>query len=279
MRIGMTNNFYKNDDGVTDYNRMKADGYGFADYQYLCDTHGVRYTCSEKELEIMLTAERKAAEGAGVEMWQVHGPWYVDDRTEESRAFNLACMKRCALGTALLGSKYMVVHPVMPYGWNKEDDPAWTVSLNEAYWHEVCDKAREYGVNVALENMPCGHHSIGTLPQVADFVRRMDIDNFCICYDTGHSNVTKDKVYDAMVAAGDKLQVLHIHDNRHVDEHRFPHTGSFDWNAFKRGLGAIGFDGVYSLEISIGPQCPAHIKDMYLKMLPAVVETLEAVVD
>ena len=274
-KIGITDNFYYGEDGKTQYTLIKEHGFDCIDYEALCDVHGVRYTCSEAELKVMLTEEKLAAEAAGIGISQVHGPWYVDDATEELRAFNLNCMKRCVIGTYDLGCKNMVVHPVMPYHWNKEDDPAWAYALNAEYFGKVCDFAADYGVHICLENMPTANHSVGTLSQVADFVREMNRPNFDICMDTGHANITREDVFDGMRKAGDKLTVLHIHDNRgHMDEHRFPYTGTFDWDTFKKTLVEIGFGGVYSLEPCIGKQCPPAVKDQYLRTLAVAVKSL-----
>ena len=265
VKIGIVDSFFDRVEGKKDYATARLMGYECVDYQDLCRTNGERYKGSDDDMKAILQKDREAAEAAGVEIWQVHGPWYVDDATEESRAFNLKCMKRCALGTAMLGSKYMIVHPVMPYHWNKEDDPAWTYELNMKYFAEVADFAANIGVNVCLENMPVGHHSIGTLLQVAKFVREMNKDNFQICMDTGHANITGEDIFAGMRLAGDKLTTLHIHDNRgHSDEHRFPFTGVFDWLQFRDILKEIDYKGVYSLEPCMQDVTPVPVKYAYM---------------
>ena len=265
MLIGIVDSVFDRIDGAKDYAAARVLGYDAVDYQDLANVHGVRYTSSEDEMKKMLELDKEAAKKAGILIGQVHGPWYVDDATEESRAFNLQCMKRCALATSMLGSRYMVVHPVMPYHWNKEEDPAWTYELNRKYFAEVADYAANVGVTVCLENMPVGHHSIGTLLQVAKFVNEMNKDNFEVCFDTGHANITGEDVFAGMREAGKKLTTLHIHDNRgHSDEHRFPYTGVFKWEQFSAVLKEIGYTGIYSLEPCLQDTTPLAAKHAYL---------------
>ena len=48
---------------------------------------------------------------------------------------------------------------------------------------------------------------------------------------------------------GDRLKVLHVHDNDGKnDQHRAPFTGTIDWEDFTSALAETGFRGVMSLE-------------------------------
>ena len=268
MKIGITNNFYLEEDGTTNYQLMKKHGFDCADYQYLCNIGGECYTKSEDEVLKMLTEERKAANDAGIEFSQVHGPWYVYDTSEEKRRSNMVCMKRCVMGTKALGSKYMVVHPVMPYGWNKEEDPAFAVEVNRAYFTELCDYAADYGVDICIENMPLTvkHiHTIASMESLAVFCKQVDKPNFKVCMDTGHANITDDDIFGGMRQCGSLIKVLHLHDNNgRADDHRFPYEGSFDWATFKTVIKEIGFDGTYSIESSFNGSCPYDLKETYL---------------
>ena len=77
------------------------------------------------------------------------------------------------------------------------------------------------------------------------------------CFDTGHANLVGIDFESFLITLGDRLKVLHIHDNDGVmDLHQLPFTftktrenrPSTDWDGFVKGLRQIHFDGVLSFE-------------------------------
>jgi len=92
--------------------------------------------------------------------------------------------------------------------------------------------------------------SISTPTQILKFVNEINDENFKICLDTGHVNVFNNlTVGDAVRELGDKIKVLHIHDNGGTDDdHLAPFSGGIDWVDFSKALKETGFDGVISLE-------------------------------
>ena len=86
-------------------------------------------------------------------------------------------------------------------------------------------------------------------------------DHFCICVDSGHSNMAAHRegqpsVPDLVRRLGPAVEVLHINDNEGLtDMHAVPMldahplTGCVDWWDFMRALDEIGYDGYYNLEL------------------------------
>ena len=77
------------------------------------------------------------------------------------------------------------------------------------------------------------------------------------CFDTGHANLVGIDFEDFITTIGNRLKVLHIHDNDGIgDLHQIPFTftknrenvSSTDWEGFIRGLRKIRFDKVLSFE-------------------------------
>ena len=77
------------------------------------------------------------------------------------------------------------------------------------------------------------------------------------CFDTGHANLVGLDMEDFLTTLGDRLKVLHIHDNDgSSDLHQIPFTftktrenrPSTDWDGFVKGLRNIKFQGVLSFE-------------------------------
>ena len=238
---------------ITDYKAMKRHGYDCSDFQGLMHTEDRLFNASEEEFVKLLTDERRLANDAGITFSQVHAPWPTDDRTEESRAQRLDHMKKAVRGTVLLGSENLVVHPLMP-DWGHEDEPDWVEQINEEFLRQICPYAADYGVNICLENMPMTALRLSRMNKIVEMVERLkaDLPNLFICMDTGHCNLYGDDCGDMVRLCGERLKVLHIHDNSGCrDDHHFPYCGTINWESFSRALRETGFDGVLSLETAV----------------------------
>lgn len=242
--------------------KMKQHGYDAVDYG-IAYTGTEFYSATESELKAILEAERLAAEGAGIQISQTHGPWRwpPQDETEQDRAERLEKMKRAVVINAMLGCEYLVIHPIMPFGIedlkNGKQQETW--DLNVVFFTELVVFAKQYGITICLENMPMRHFSIATPEQVLRFVKAINADNFKICLDTGHVAVFPGlSLGDEIRKLGDYIKVLHIHDNKgNWDAHLYPSKGIIDWQDFVKALEDIGFGGVLSLEV--GP--PENLED------------------
>ena len=239
--------------GEDKFLKIKQHGYDFVDYN-IPDTDCELYSMSEAALEEKIKKEAESARAAGVVIGQVHGPWRYppQDATEEDRAERLEKMQKAARITAMLGCKYLVIHPIMPFGTHdlELDRGPETYALNKAFFRALVDCAKQHGVTICMENMPMTQFSLGTAQQVLDFVKDFDDENLKICLDTGHVAVFPGaSVGDAVRGLGQFLKVLHIHDNEgDRDAHLYPSAGIIDWPDFFRALEEIGFDGALSLE-------------------------------
>ncbi len=248
------------------YKVMRAMGYESADFG-MSVTEDEPYSLPEAEAVAMLQAHRQAAEEAGIEISQVHGPWRwpPQDGTEEDRAERMEKMKRCLRYTAVLGCRYMVVHPIMPFHINDigtgNEETTWQINLD--YYRELLVTAREQNVIIALENMPMPQFSIGSPEQILRFVTEINDPYMKVCLDTGHVSVyDKRQPIEAVYLLGDWIKVLHIHDNAgRSDEHLLPcsRTGVIDWQAFGRALRDIGYTGTFSYETAPTGKLPQPV--------------------
>ena len=161
-------------------------------------------------------------------------------------------MSRAIRGTALLGCRNFVIHPIMPWG-RVDADPKVTHAVNLDFMGRLCQTAAAYGVTVCLENMPFTQQSLATPEAYLKFVRELDLNNFSICLDTGHCTMHGVKPGEAVRMLGrDMLRVLHVHDNDgERDRHWYPYRGVIDWDDFGAALREIGFDGTLSLEANV----------------------------
>lgn len=262
------------------YVRMRELGYNAVD-QDLADTNAPCYR-DAASMEAHCKVIRAAAEDAGIEISQVHGPWPTDDTTAENRAKTLENMRLAVYGCHCLGAPYLIIHPQMPYGWGREEDADFALSLTIELMKNLMPDCEKYGVTLCLENMPMTAHRISTMERIAEAVEMVGHPNAAICFDTGHTNVYGHDLGDAVRTAGKYLRTLHVHDNDgKADRHQLPWLGSADWNSFTAALAETGFDGVMSLETRgpVSKNMPDAVRDAAEKLTYATAKALADTVE
>ncbi|MBQ7313735.1 MAG: sugar phosphate isomerase/epimerase [Clostridia bacterium] len=275
MKIGITSGSFGYLPLEKRYLRIRELGYDAVD-QDLADTKAPYYR-DAAAMEEHCKAVRAAAEAAGLEISQVHGPWPTDDTTAENRAETLGNMRLAVYGCHCLGSPYLIIHPQMPYGWGHEEDADFALSLTVELMKALMPDCEKYGVTLCLENMPMTAHRISTMDRIAEAVALVNHPNAGICLDTGHTNVYGHDLGDAVRTAGTYLRTLHVHDNDgRADRHQLPYLGTADWSSFTAALAETGFSGVLSLEtggVSNG-RMPFSVRDAADRLTAAVARAL-----
>lgn len=285
MKVGITSSpyfgFYGYEEGLK---KMKSHGYDCVDYQNFASPEGELLNLGDGEFENYLKDFGATAKGIGISFYQAHGLWPTDDITKESRERQFPYYIKGIIGASIIGCENLVLHPVMPYGWKEETDPAYSWALNEELFSKLLPYAEKYGVTLCLENIPISMR-LHSPYEVKKFVTSFGSDHLKICFDTGHFNLTKYDLTDALKTLGDDLRVLHIHDNKgRNDDHILPYTGTFKWDEFISALAAIGFDGCFSLETCIRKDTPDDVKEeaqraiaKVARMMADKVESLKAI--
>ena len=235
------------------FQKLASFGFSAVDYS-IPGTKYELYAMDDAAFEQQLLGEKAAAEAAGLTIHQLHGPWRSPprDATVEDRQERMEKMKRSIQAARLLGAKYWVIHPIMPYGALDLDteDPPKTWKMNKEFFTELLQYAKEQDVTICLENLPMGKFSMAHPEQILQFVLEMNDEHFKICLDTGHANLFPDVSLGDMVRKmGKQIRVLHVHDNMgDRDFHLWPTKGIIDWSGFMQALKDIDFQGVFSLE-------------------------------
>jgi len=240
--------------GDNRYKKLREHGFGAADLSY-ANTKAMPYGLSDKDFCDMLSHERALAKEAGIEISQIHGPWCWPPpacRTAEEKEHSISDAKESIRIAAVLGAKYIVVHPFMPYGHEEKaaglGEDTWEINL--AIFRELLPVAKENGVTICLENMPFPLLSIASADETVRFIEEIGDDNFKMCLDTGHAAFYPEvSVGDVVRKYGKHIKVLHVHDNHgERDEHLCPGLGIIDWQDFAAALREVRYDGVFSLE-------------------------------
>ena len=273
MKIGIEFNIFSSGYcryGDKKYKKMKEHGFSCIDFNMANTNTEIYLSPASDEL---LLREKELAEDAGIEIHQAHGPWRSPprDTTPEDRAERMDKMKKSIRAASLLGCKNWVIHPLMPPGAadTETGGEKETRDINLRFMRELLKTAKEYGVTICLENMPMAKFSMSKPAAILSFVEEIGDENFKICFDTGHASVFDDlSLCDEVRRLGDKIKVLHIHDNKcGKDLHLMPYFGSTDWKAFALSLKDIGYDGVFSLETSAPEKLPDYLFEKASVML------------
>jgi len=171
----------------------------------------------------------------------------------------MPCFIRSIEISAILGAKVVVIHPLhhMTYHGHEEE----IFQLNMDYYRRLIPYAKEYGIQIGVENMfqgdPLRHYIIAdTCSNSKEFVRYIDTLNspqITACLDVGHVALPRsdETAADVVRALGhDRLGALHIHDNDYTsDQHLLPYLGKLDWAEIAKALGEIDYKGDFTYEV------------------------------
>lgn len=226
------------------------------------------FNMTVSELEHFFEPHKYGAEAAGITINQMHMPYpiYVPAGEKEVNEYlwNEVAPKSMAV-CAFLECPYIVMHglKMAKYLGSEEAEWRWT----EEFIESIASMAKEMSITICIENLyeSIGGHLVeGPCCDVRKAVERIDRINekyhaeiLGFCFDTGHANLVGLDFEDFVTKLGNRLKVLHIHDNDGIsDLHQIPFTftktrenrASTDWEGFIRGLRNIGFKGVLSFE-------------------------------
>jgi sugar phosphate isomerase/epimerase len=228
---------------------------------------------------------KAAAEENGITFSQMHAPFplWLKEREDVNRYLIMVVEKLCR-ACAFLGCPAIVVHPITRT--LKEDE----IATNFALYRALIPVAKETGVKICLENMFIGfngHMLEGACADVDEVCMYIDTlnaeagaDCFGYCLDVGHANLMGKKLRHFVRKLGNRLTVLHLHENNGVlDQHMAPYTqtavtttkSAMDWESFIQGLREIGYKGDLSFETFHATDLtPAPIRSAMLTYIAAI---------
>lgn len=110
---------------------------------------------------------------------------------------------------------------------------------------KVCDLAASKGLEIALEPLNRFESDlVNTAEDVMRLIKDINHPAAKVLLDGFHMNIEEVDVEKAIVLAGDKLLHLQVSENYRGT----PGTGQTRWDAYWKGLNAIGYKGVVSIE-------------------------------
>lgn len=248
-----------------------------AGFEYLDMDLTHDWGCARKDEEKYFTQLLKIATDNGMKMSQAHAPYVrkitdnpAEFESEEFRERVRAAIRR----SAIIGAPYLVAHLYSPYPANYENLPYDYSALREEnikrnldFCYSLKEDLKEYGVSLAIENVVAYdfvnrmHASCVccTSEECNRYIDDLGDEQFCVCLDAGHLNLIEGETHAQFIKSlGKRVRVLHLHDNfgrlndwfGELDRHLPPYLGTLEWEKLAQALKEIGYDGVYSFEVS-----------------------------
>ena len=155
-----------------------------------------------------------------------------------------ACLDLCNAWDAkfLAGPMYSAVgkaRMVPPEQRKKE----WNLAVENL--RVVCQMAAERNLDIALEPLNRFESDlVNTTADVNKLIDEIDHPAAKILLDGFHMNIEERDVEAAIISAGDRLIHVQVSENYRGT----PGTGQTRWNAYRRGLEAINYKGIVSIE-------------------------------
>lgn len=207
---------------------------------------------------------KKVADRNHIVFNQLHAPLYhhrVDIPMTETELKEEEFLKSMTLRSFevanILGCKYIVMHPRKFKNYKTLEDHHKLREYNLNMFKEFIPYIKKYNIQIAIENMfvfddkthiPVDT-SLRTAEEIVSYIDELGSEYFVACLDTGHANINGLNPCNMAKILGNRLKVLHIHDNfGQLDQHLICGLGTIDWNLFIKTLSDINFQGVFSLE-------------------------------
>jgi sugar phosphate isomerase/epimerase len=275
LKIGIESSAYLSLDNYKEgLKKLKEHGYDCIDYQEVASAESECFSWDENRRRTYFSDLKSYADMLGISFSQMHGLWPTNDKTVESRNAQFDFYIKQLEIASMLGCPYLVIHPLMPYGWAQEEDSNYSWKINKDFFLKLLPYAERANVVICLENIPV-NMQLGHISFVNKMVNEVNSTFFKACLDTGHANVMKDDLYQGIKELGDNLHCLHIHDNKgRSDEHTCPYFGNIDWDLVVLALKEIGYDGCISLETYISEKMFSEVKEEMQISLAKVAKSL-----
>lgn len=186
---------------------------------------------------------KEAAKSYDLE-YSLHAPFADINIASPSKPMLNTAIKRLKQSIAYanaLDAKLWVFHPGTQTGIS-QFYPGADWKQNSQSIEELYETAEEYGVNIALENLPARYYFFMSKPEeFARFYRETDLP-IGIVMDLGHANL-EGQIEPFFNLLADKIIHIHASDNNGLDDqHLGIGQGKIDYNWFTQTLKKMGYD-------------------------------------
>ena len=299
LKLGIQTQHILTDDNLVEgFQMIRNAGFDCVDFslhQYLLNVNIYQdrlnnfFDQSIDELEKFFQQHKSAAENAEIKIHQMHMPYPVFVEMSKNNDYLEKVMAVKSLQIcSLLNCKYIVIHGIKLTNFIGSEELEW--QQTRSFLEKLAPLARELNIIMCVENLynsTAKHLTEGPCCNAKKMIERIDQFNdkfksevLGFCFDTGHANLLGLDFEKFITTLGDRLKVLHIHDNDGVrDLHQVPFTfakhrenpSTTDWNGFINGLKNIHFDKVLNFETgSVMNAFPQELKQDVLIFLAKI---------
>lgn len=191
-----------------------------------------------------------------LECFQVHLPYHdmflsseiIPDDIKKAILNSIKAME-------ILECKWGAYHPRTSFTTVYSSEVAIKDNYNEISIY--LEEAEKHNVGIAIENIPifpdCPQYKFfsANYEELNYLVESFKSDKVGVCWDFGHANLMPVKQEKAFEILGDKIKIVHMHNNCGFhDDHVSPTLGTIDWKNVMPAFKKCGYNGVFSLELS-----------------------------
>ena len=238
----------------------------------------------ENRVRETVDAVKEGLKKYGLTIGQAHAPSaYVPRKPRETEIMR-KCVEKCFAICEELDCRHLVIHPICDGSarypsLTKEDE----IRENMAYFSSIIPLLKKHNIICCLENAysldwgtkkayACACSDMAEANRYIDDLNALAGEKrFAFCLDTGHALMIGTDIYNAIKILGDRLEILHVHDNDgYLDEHTATFLGICNWGRFIKGLREFGYRGNINMETSSFVQLfPKELVPAALKLLAA----------
>ena len=254
MKIGITTKYLTFENS---FEKIRKIGYDGVDY-----TIGAEKTVFDEPRTAWIAhfrTRQKMLADCGLQIFQTHASYPSNiDREPRFSDSSFEQMKKEIEATAILGSPYVVIHPINFAIGDVRRDEEYAVNLE--MYSRLESVLREAGVKLGIENMwifdsvrnRYAPTSCALAEDMIKIIDELNSDRFVACLDTGHIHMQGYSPAAAVRRLGGRLKLMHAHDNYGAhDSHKAPGQGNIDWQDYAAALKEIGYDGAFSMELGL----------------------------
>ena len=265
VSTGTLQNLFGEKGAILKAKEAGADGVDFNLWSELYDINNKNsiYAKSNEELTKHFEDIKDYAKKIGMEIFTTHGNGTGYKNIKEDDELLIKNVFKDILATKALGAKICVLHTAGNYHLPPETPSEEMFRMNYELFDKTLPFAKENGIILATETFGSSsrYGCIDFFGNDKNFLEGfMPVyekygDSFCVCVDTGHTNLTCafgcPSVEDIIKSLNKHVKALHLHDNNGLkDQHKIPGTGDIIWQNVLKTLDEINYTGTYNLEVA-----------------------------
>ena len=233
-------------------------GFRYADYSFGCD-YKSRTGIYGEDFSLYVDTVAETADRLGLTLVQAHAP--MGAPLNDPDGSFLQATKLCVEACGRWGIPNLVVHSGYLSYPSKED----TFARNRDFFLPLLRKAEEYGLNILVENFygisDPNFFWIDNATDLRRMIETVDHPLFHAIWDVGHANFGGHDQYAGIMTCGERLKVLHLHDNNgQADLHIPAFQGNINWDDVMRALRDVKFEGELNFEVAVS-RVPEELRE------------------